>query len=277
MADYVALIENNEIDHFKDLLKCSVEYSFLSPAKYADRIFSTACRYDRKEILELALQDPRINPHNNCRNAFVHLCEQNNMHMVELLIADPRIISEDITSGVLINSLQSSAILKLFLSNNKFFLSTIMFGDIIEYVGNCIFKNVYSKVQQDSVEMILSDDRINPICHDNSPVLIASRYGFTQIVKKLLLVNNINPSTAGCRRHDLSPFAPIRIACDSGYDEIASLLAPFTDFDECIRSTDMFSEWTLCSGSNVTDKLYHLSRFGNLDNFIDQSDMYEIE
>ncbi len=174
-------------------------------------------RYGHVEIVKLLLLDPRIDPTTNNNEALMWASRKGYREIAELLLSDHRIGPLSRDGGEIVSAITndhfdvaeiiikygkithptsyvkamhtacvrgSADIVRLLLSNSETNLSTN---------GNRAI-NVVSRCNDDPDVVLPQDERIDPSADDNEAIILASKYGNSEIVKLLLQDKRVDPS-----------------------------------------------------------------------------------
>ena len=272
MSVYIPLIKSNNVSAIRSLLQCSTDIPEIDPRTRSrtgssgndNQVLTTALESNNEEIIRLFLNDSRVMenlcPHtlfkiinksehreqimelilnNSLINIDDDLCEifklvHDNEKLMKLLLdkskEDLEAESDELLTYAAFNS---ASAFELLLSNPK--INPVKtFDHIINTIARSIvLDNTHGNLKQSS-KLILSDSRLDMFHHSDKHIVIASSFGFTEIIKQLLSDEKVDPQDTAkfCNRN-----FPIRMAFHNDHLDIVNILArdPRINLDNCIN------------------------------------------
>ncbi len=234
---YFHMIKTNNIESIRGLLMCvnGTETTILDPGINSNEAFKAACSHANKEIVELFLNDSRVDPNDLDGQALVDLFDKS-PEILMMLLSNPSVKPTEQTLVQIVKKIWTWV--KRYTSNESLI--------------------------QDISKIILSNDLLDQTCEDNAPIVIASYFGFADIVEKLLLNEKVDPRMAKSSpdiNGRVNRNYPIRVACGNKHTEVMNLLARDSRIDmyECIEDAlNIFS--SKFSGEKIVLKFLSLKK-----------------
>jgi ankyrin repeat protein len=184
-----------------------------SVCNYNDCFNNTAIQiasyFGRTEVVQLLLNDNRIDPSAYNNNAIQKASSKGHVEVVRLLLSDNRVdpSADDNTAIRWASKNGYVEVVQLLLSDNRVDPSA---GD------NYAIQFASSNGHVEVVQLLLSDNRVDPSADDNTAIRWASNNGHVEVVQLLLSDNRVDPSD--CDNYT------IRWVLDNGHVEIADKL-----------------------------------------------------
>jgi ankyrin repeat protein len=167
---------------YAEIVQLLLEDGRMDPSTYNNSAIISAVQKGQIEIVRLLLQDPRVDPSARTNFAFRWVCEnghtEGHTEIVRILLADPRVDP--------------------------------IAADNYAFVRACAYERI------ETVRLLLQDPRVNPTENDNHVFFYACENGYIEIVRLLLQDPRIDPTA-------FNNWA-FRIACAKSQTEIVRLL-----------------------------------------------------
>lgn len=227
-----------EIETTSDLLQTS-------DLQTLNDYFLRCCAQNKTEIVELLLQDGRIDPSMNDNFVFRQSCFNNHPKMAKILLQDIRVDP----------SAKNNCSLRVACMNSFLEIIEILVDDERtdpSIDDNCMIRLARKNERPKVIELLLRSEKVDPSIDDNSLITYSCAFGFIDIVKILLKDERVDPSVNG--NHAL------RCACDGGHSDIVRILLKDKRIDPCKIDTNLERVYD----PDIFGRVYHPDIFGRI-------------
>jgi len=202
-------LHDDDIDQFKELLN-NID---INPSILENALFRSACIQGKTPFVELLLNDSRVNPNDASNEAIILACKNGHTDVVKILLQDSRILPFAKRNQPLRLACQynHTEIIKLLLAdkrvdpsidNNRIFSVNAFQENLVaeSFCMSCREDGDHPAIcyaaqngNDEIVELLLRDSRVNPAIHKNLPFRVACEYGRIAVAKILLNDSRVNP------------------------------------------------------------------------------------
>jgi ankyrin repeat protein len=153
----------------------------VDPSATRNYAFFLAAKHGYVNIVKLLLQDRRMNPAETMENgscALVAAANAGQTAVVELLLRDSRVRPTAANAPI--------ASAAFYAIQTDMFMRDGKVTPVNPAFGNYIFQDAAGKGHDAAVELLLQDDNVNPVAHNNRALGLAASRGHTSVVNVLL-------------------------------------------------------------------------------------------